>query len=290
MTLDAERALYDRVAVETAAVVIRRYSTSFGMATALLGKNIRPHVKNLYALVRVADEVVDGVAASAGLDQPAVLAALDALEAETVHALGTGYSANLVVHAFALSAREHGIGTDLTEPFFASMRADCLRSEHSAESFERYVFGSAEVVGLMCLRVFLSESPADTAERERLTAGARRLGAAFQKVNFLRDIAADEEGLGRAYFPGVDIDHLTEDTKAHLVADIREDLAASAAVLPGLPRSSRRAVALAQALFTELTDRIEATPAARLSHTRVRVPDPVKARLAAGVLLGRLPR
>ncbi|MGG7466562.1 phytoene/squalene synthase family protein [Plantibacter sp. YIM 135347] len=284
------RALYDRVAQETASIVIRRYSTSFGMAARLLGSGVRQDVENVYALVRVADEVVDGVAADAGLDPERVLETLDALEVETEAAMASGYSSNLVVHAFALSARSAGIDVDLTRPFFASMRADLTRTEHTPESFREYVYGSAEVVGLMCLRIFLRGHAFTDAEREAFVVGARSLGAAFQKVNFLRDLSADHDVLGRSYFPGVSVDELTDAEKDSLLDDIDADLARSAAVLPKLPASSRRAVALAQGLFTELAARVRATPASELVSTRVRVPDPVKLRIGAAALAGRLPK
>jgi len=197
------------------------------------------------------------------------------------------------VHAFALTARGTGFGSELTAPFFASMRADLSATEHDDDSFADYVYGSAEVVGLMCLRAFLMDAPDTTrgAEAvERLEHGARRLGAAFQKVNFLRDLAADYEGLGRSYFPGVRVASFTEADKTRLLDDIDDDLAASARVLPELPASSRRAVALAQGLFQELSDRLRATPADRLVRTRVRVPNAVKLRIAASAAAGRLPQ
>jgi len=282
--------LYDRVAEETAGIVIRRYSTSFGLASRLLGPQVRQHVENIYALVRIADEIVDGAADAAGADRATVARILDDLERDTDDAMLTGYSANLVVHAFALTARETGFGTELTAPFFASMRADLSETEHDGTSFDLYVYGSAEVVGLMCLKAFLLEATVTDAERDTLATGARRLGAAFQKVNFLRDLAADYEQLGRSYFPGVDVPSFTEADKARLLDDIDADLAISARVIPMLPRSSRRAVALAQGLFAELSARLRATPASRLVRSRVRVPNPVKLRIAAVAAAGRTPR
>jgi phytoene/squalene synthetase len=277
--------LYDRVADETASVVIRRYSTSFGLASRLLGAGVRQHVENIYALVRVADEIVDGGAA---IDAATARVELDAMQAQTERAMATGFSTDLVIHAFARTAREVGFGAELTAPFFASMRMDLQQTVHDPQSFATYVYGSAEVVGLMCLRAFLAdERPADY---ERLTPGARALGAAFQKVNFLRDLAADYEALGRSYFPGVDVASFDEATKTRLLDDIDADLAISAAVVPQLPRSSRRAVALAQSLFAELSTRLRRTPADRLVRSRVRVPNPVKARLALAAALGATPR
>ena len=282
----SRRALYDRVAEETASVVIRRYSTSFGLAARLLGPGVRQHVENIYALVRVADEIVDGAAVESGLDMVGAARQLNELERETDTAIAEGFSSNLVVHAFALTARETGFGTEYTAPFFESMRTDLTATEHDDESFDRYVYGSAEVVGLMCLRAFLADEKLSPADDERFVLGARALGAAFQKVNFLRDLAADFETLGRSYFPGVSVDSFTEADKIRLLDDIDDDLRLSASVIPDLPASSRRAVALAQGLFAELSVRLRATPAERLRTTRIRVPNPVKIRIATGAMLG----
>ena len=279
-------ALYDRVAEETASIVIRSYSTSFGLASRLLGPGVRQHVENIYALVRIADEIVDGGAEEAGIDTVAAGRHLNEFERETEQAMETGYSTNLVVHAFALTARDVGFGSELTAPFFESMRADLTAKEHDQESFERYVYGSAEVVGLMCLCAFLDGQDVPAEERARLERGARALGAAFQKVNFLRDLAADFETLGRSYFPGIRVDAFTEDDKTRLLADIDTDLKTSAEVVRDLPASSRRAVVLAQNLFAELSKRIRATPANQLVRARVRVPNSVKARLALQASLG----
>jgi 15-cis-phytoene synthase len=279
--------LYDQVAQQTASIVIRRYSTSFGLASRLLGASVRQHVENIYALVRVADEIVDGSGEAAGLSTLETAQALNALESETELAIEIGFSANLVVHAFALTARATGFGAELTAPFFESMRMDLTETEHDQDSFERYVYGSAEVVGLMCLRAFIKDEKVD--DEAALVTGARALGAAFQKVNFLRDLAADFDALGRSYFPGIKVDAFTEPDKLRLLDDIDADLAVSAAVLRQLPASSRRAVALAQSLFAELSRRLRATPATTLRTTRVRVPNAVKARLALAAASGRLP-
>ena len=282
---------YDRAAARSSAVVIGEYSTSFGLAVRLLPPRTRGHIRNVYALVRLADEVVDGVAAAAGVPADRIAVALDDLESSTYEAMETGYSTNLVVHAFAITARTVGIERAIVTPFFTSMRMDLQRASHTDASFAEYVDGSAEVVGLMCLRAFVAEgSPRSPEQLAILETGARRLGAAFQKVNFLRDLAADSDGLGRAYFPGVDVTRLDEPTKDRLLDDIDADLEAAAAALPLLEPGPRRAVALAHGLFAELADRIRATPAETLRTTRIRVPDPAKARLAALAVAGRLPR
>jgi phytoene synthase len=282
--------LYDRVAEETASVVIGRYSTSFGLASRLLEPHVRQHIENIYALVRLADEIVDGEAAAAGLSTVDAARILNELEIETEFAMDRGYSSNLIVHAFGLTARETGFGAALTTPFFDSMRADLSETEHDQASFDAYVYGSAEVVGLMCLCAFLQGTEHTSEETEELETGARALGAAFQKVNFLRDLSADFRELGRSYFPGVSVDSFTEEDKNRLLDDIDADLRTSARVIPKLPAGSRRAVSLAQSLFADLARRLRATPAERLVTTRVRVPNPVKLRIATGAALGRTPR
>jgi phytoene/squalene synthetase len=282
--------LYDRVAMETASLVIRRYSTSFGMAARLLAQPVRQDIENIYALVRLADEVVDGVAASASLEGREVDERLTALENQTLEVLHCGYSTNLIVHAFGCTARRTGIDATLIEPFFRSMRADIHRTQHTRESFDDYVYGSAEVVGLMCLAAFLRDEAPDAAERARLENGARHLGAAFQKINFLRDLAADFGTLGRSYLPGVDPQHFDERQKRAVCAEIDVDLLIARSTVAALPASSRRAVALAQLLFDELARRLRDTPASVLMTTRIRVPNPVKMRLAAAAAVGRLPR
>lgn len=282
-------ARYTAAATASSAVVIRRYSTSFGLACRLLDPALRSEIENIYALVRLADEVVDGAAMGAGLRTAAVLEQLDVLEGETYAALDLGYSTNLVVHAFVQTARRAGIGRDLVTPFFASMRRDCDPRAHSGESLGEYIYGSAEVVGLMCLRVFLTGVHVTAEERSTMVESARRLGAAFQKVNFLRDLGQDTAQLGRQYFPAVEPRHLHERQKAALVAELRADLDASLPGLSLLPHSSRRAVALAHAIFSELARRIEACPADLLVTRRVSVPPATKARLAVLVLCGFVP-
>lgn len=285
----SERTLYDTVSETSASVVIRRYSSSFGLASLLLAKPVRTRVSNVYALVRVADEIVDNP--DPGLAREPRARMLDWLQADVAQSLETGYSGNLVVHAFARTATECGIDASLIDPFFASMRTDLDQTEHTRESFDRYVYGSAEVVGLMCLRTFLADRPADDRNRayDLLAPGARRLGAAFQKLNFLRDLAEDHDDLNRCYFPGLDVDRFCDADRDRILDEIDGDLAAAAEVIPQLPSGSRRAVAAAHATFAELATRCRATPAAEIRRTRVRVPDPVKVRLLAGALSGRRP-
>jgi phytoene/squalene synthetase len=273
--------LYNDAAEDAAAAVIARYSTSFGMACRLLGPRVRAHVRNVYALVRIADEVVDGPALEAGLSAADALSALDRLETETMEAIASGFSTNLVVHAFATTARACGIGADLVRPFFVSMRTDLSTSPHDAVSHDEYVYGSAEVVGLMCLQVFVN------AGRRRLVTpspalveGARRLGAAFQEINFLRDHEFDAGTLGRDYLALEGVED-----RAALLDRIDADLATARAIMRDLPADSRPAVCAAHDLFAALAARLRRAPA---DGERVRVPDLVKAAIAARAVL-RLP-
>lgn len=310
-------ARFTRTAETVADDVIGAYSTSFGLATRLLGRRHRTHVRNVYALVRVADEIVDGVASEAGLDADEQAEALERYIDETHRAMRTGYSSDLVVHAFARTARECGIDETLTGPFFDSMRADLAGPAHldgpfgpeaeairagrrsasapaapgvpavfDAERHAAYVHGSAEVVGLMCLRVFLRGSDTSPAELMRLEHGARRLGAAFQNVNFLRDLGDDTARLGRSYL-GV-TGRLTDAERDRWVDEVRAQLADAEAVLPLLPADARAAVRSALLLFDDLANRVARTPAAELYRRRIRVPDARKCLLAGRAVLATL--
>ncbi len=283
--------LYSLAAHRASKEVIYSYSTSFGMATRLLSKAVRHHVENIYALVRVADEIVDGSAAEAkakGADLDPE-AELNAFEQETYRAMQLGFSTNLIIHAFAITAREVGISKDIVEPFFYSMRQDLTETEHDQASFDRYVYGSAEVVGLMCLAAFVHGGNYSKEQKVALVKGARALGSAFQKVNFLRDLSADFQRLGRSYFPNVNVSNFDEETKARLVADINADLAVSAQSLPLLPRSARPAVTAAQLLFTELNNKIGNTEAIKLIETRISVGNFKKLWLLVKSFLGAKP-
>lgn len=283
---------YRAASERAAAEIIRAYSTSFGVATRILGDRHRTHVRNIYALVRVADELVDGVAAEAGLSPEQQADRLDALERETEHGMHSGYSSNPIVHAFAGSARLAGIDRTLTAPFFASMRMDLRTPQHSSADIDRehrsligfdqkahaeYVYGSAEVVGLMCLRVFTRDEHYSDADIEALEHGARSLGAAFQNINFMRDLADDTERLSRNYLSDGRV--IDEELKLRWLDTIRQQLREAEQVLPLLPGDARVGVDCAYRLFAKLTDRLAHTPAEHLLRTRVRVANLTKAGL-----------
>ncbi|WP_430868032.1 phytoene/squalene synthase family protein [Demequina aurantiaca] len=267
--------LYDSAAQAAAAQVIRSYSTSFGLGARMLPKPMRRHIESVYAMVRVADEVVDTYRGDDADD------VLDAFEAGVLAAMGGRFSTDVVAHAFGVTARAVGITRAQTDPFFASMRADLTVTEHDDESFALYVYGSAEVVGEMCLAVFLNTGAGPTPLPAVASAGARRLGAAYQKVNFLRDLGTDGGELGRSYFPGIAVDTLTNEQLAALVADCRADIEAARACLPALPRRAGVAVSTTIDIYTRLLDNIAALDAAELAGRRVRVPNTTKAVFAA---------
>ncbi|GAB36760.1 phytoene/squalene synthase family protein [Gordonia otitidis] len=283
--LHAPHDRYDEVADASAALVINSYSSSFGLASRLLGEPVRSHVRNIYALVRVADEIVDAPRPGQGTDDRHV--ALDRLESETNDALESGSSSNLVVHAFARSARRVGVDTSLTAPFFSSMRMDLTLQTHDEKTLAEYIYGSAEVVGLMCLRAFVADEPRADQRYDELSRGAQHLGAAFQKVNFLRDFGTDSGDLGRRYLVGLDPTQPSAVAWTRWLNEIDGDLAIAAATIRELPRSSRIAVCVAHDLFAELNARLRATPASMAARHRVRVPTATKTRIAATAVLRR---
>ena len=288
--------LHTRTCQSAAASVMKEYSTSFSLAARLLPPHIRTHITSIYALVRVADEVVDG--AFVGSTPAERINHLDALQARVREAVDCGFSTDPYVHAFAWTARRVGIGPAQWTPFFDSMRADADPQPHGPESLRTYVHGSAAVVGEMCLLAFHDGAPVPTARRAELLAGAHALGSAFQTVNFLRDLREDTAFLGRSYLAAApsaglgetrsdvreDVTALTEEWKTDVLADIRTDLRTARAAIPLLPPSVRPAVRLAHDLFAALADTLDGTAASTLAHTRVRVTPQRKLVLAAAAV------
>lgn len=278
-----DRALnrYDHASAGASRVVISTYSTSFSVATNLLSREMRRDIRNLYAVVRIADEIVDGTAAAAGYGTSDVARLLDGYEDAVRTAPAQRFHTDLVLQAYADTARRCDFNDAHVRAFFSSMRQDVVENDHDPQSFDDYVYGSAEVIGLLCLSVFLRGAVVSPARRQRLEEGARSLGAAFQKINFLRDLAEDTTQLGRSYFPGIPAGELSEDNKAALIADIRLDLHRAREVIAWLPLQARAGVLAALDLFAQLTDTIEATPAGELLNKRIRVRTTLKARIAA---------
>lgn len=266
--------LYDRTALAMSAELTRRYSTSFTLGIRTLAPAYRTPVYGIYGFVRLADEIVDTFHAH---DKAALLADFTA---HTRTAIAEGLSLNPVLHAFQLVVNRYGIEAELIDAFLHSMALDLDEGRaYDQALYERYIYGSAEVVGLMCLRVFCD---GDAAQYERLREPARRLGAAFQKVNFLRDLRSDYAERGRTYFPAVDFTRFDDAAKQQIEADIRADFAAGLAGIRALPRGARLGVYLAYTYYQRLFARICRVPAARVQRERIRVPDGVKLALLAG--------
>lgn len=270
---------YDRMAFRAARQVIASYSTSFGLATRMLGKQQRTDISNLYAMVRIADEIVDGTTKAAGFDIPATTTLLAEYEHHVLAAPLRRFHPDPILHAYAITARRCKFDPEHIRAFFTSMRTDLQKSMHDAASYQNYIYGSAEVIGLLCASIFLAGHTVETCHRARIATGAQALGAAFQKINFLRDYAEDHATLGRQYFA----QELTEATKKALIADIRTDLATAETAIALLPPSSRTGVQLATRFFTELTNQLNHTDTRAIRNTRVRLSPTTRARIIAQV-------
>jgi 15-cis-phytoene synthase len=264
--------LFDETSIAMSRKLALNYSTSFSLGIRLLSKDSRWAVFSIYGLVRVADEIVDTFH---GYNKEKML--LD-FKAQTYQAMEEGISTNPVLHAFQLAANQFGIGKDLIEPFFQSMEEDLDTSEHSAESYSEYIYGSAEVVGLMCLRVFCS---GDDEQYNHLVPFARSLGAAFQKVNFLRDIRSDVDERGRVYFPGVDFNYFTDADKYEIIQDVKKDFSHAYKGIVQLPVGCRLGVYTAYIYYLKLLEKIERTTAVDILESRIRIPNSQKIALLA---------
>lgn len=271
--------LYTRNAYQLAELLTKNYSTSFSLSSRLFARSIRPHIYAIYGMVRIADEIVDSYA------QTDAAQLLDAYEIEVTQLLDKDmpFSANPIIHAFAHTAQQYGISRELVEPFFASMRMDLTKKQFSQTEYERYIYGSAEVVGLMCLRVFVY---GDAVHYERLKAGAKRLGSAYQKVNFLRDIAADFSERERYYFPTGSFASFDDTLKQQIVSDIEADFATAHASAQELPVSAKKAVRMSIMYYRHLLSILAKTPSSELKQRRFRVPTIQKAGLFARGILG----
>ncbi len=232
---------YNKSAQLSARDVTTTFSSSFSLASRFFDAPTRQHIYNIYGLVRIADEIVDTYQ---GED---MISLLDDLEAEVYATLKRNFSSNVIIHAFALTANENGINRELIVPFFQSMRTDITKKTYTEKQYKTYIYGSAEVIGLMCLKVFV-----DAAEYEKLKTGAAALGAAFQKVNFLRDMRDDYLQRGRYYFPIASYETFDEATKQTIIQDIKQDIAVAKEALPHLPSRAKRAVSIALAYYNQL--------------------------------------
>lgn len=263
--------LYHSTCLESSKLVTQRYSTSFSMGIRAFDKEYRMPIYGIYGFVRFADEIVDTFH---DYDKKLLL---DEFRKDTFKAIETGISLNPILHSFQLVVNEYRIDSELIVAFLDSMEMDLFKSNYeSKDLYEKYIYGSAEVVGLMCLQVFCKE---DRALYESLKPAARSLGAAFQKVNFLRDMTSDMEERGRVYFPGIDFNAFGENDKDAIVADIQKDFDDALEGIKRLPKGARRGVYLAYVYYLQLFKKIKEAPIQRLLTERIRVNDGQKALL-----------
>lgn len=244
--------------------ITRAYSTSFASAIRLLHKDLRAPICNIYGFVRFADEIVDTFHE---FDKESLL---QEFKIETVAAIARGISLNPVLNSFQLTVNQYKIDHSLINAFFHSMQMDLDRKVYDEKGYEEYIYGSAEVVGLMCLQVFC-EGKRETFDK--LKEPARALGAAFQKVNFLRDIQADYNGLARVYFPCCDFNNFTEEDKRRIEEDIHQDFKAAYKGITHLPLKARFGVYVAYKYYLSLFRKIRKMQPSTILQQRVRIPD-----------------
>ena len=267
------KALYDQVSLRCSKIVTRSYSTSFSMGIRLLSSEIHDPIYAVYGFVRFADEIVDSFH---DFDKKELL---DRFRFETYQALEERISLNPILNSFQEVVHRYNIERELIDAFLHSMEMDLEDREYDQSSFEEYILGSAEVVGLMCLRVFLN---GDEEEYQRLKAPAMKLGSAFQKVNFLRDLKADYEKLGRSYFPDVNLEMFDQMSKQEIEADIDADFKEALEGIKELPRKARFGVYLAYMYYTRLFEKIRNMEPMVIMQERVRIPNTKKYGLMVG--------
>jgi phytoene synthase len=265
-------ALFDQTSKAMSQRLALNYSTSFSLGIRLLAKEYRWAVFATYGFVRVADEIVDTFH---GYDKTRLLSEF---KQQTYQAIEERISTNPVLHSFQLAVNQFGIGKDLIEPFFNSMEEDLETVSHNNDSYNQYIYGSAEVVGLMCLRIFCK---GDDSLYQHLLPHARSLGAAFQKVNFLRDIKSDIDERGRVYFPGVDFSNFTDEEKIEIIQDVKKDFSHAYKGIVQLPVGCRLGVYTAYIYYLKLLEKIERTTALDIKQSRIRIPNSQKIYLLA---------
>lgn len=254
--------LYHKISNSASKHITRTYSTSFSFGIKLLDKSIHNAIYSIYGFVRLADEIVDTFH-----DYPKT-EMLSELKAETYKAIERKISVNPVLHSFQAVVNKYNIDMVLIDQFLKSMEQDLSDIKYSNDAYDEYIVGSAEVVGLMCLKIFVN---GDQRLYKELEEPARRLGAAFQKVNFLRDVKADYEELGRTYFPDVDLTSFTSEEKLKIEHDIQEDFNFALEGIKNLPSSSRLGVFVAYRYYLSLFKKIKRISSDRLMNERIRV-------------------
>ena len=271
-----QKFLFDRVSYRCSKAVTNTYSTSFSLAIKFLHKDFINPIRGIYGFVRLADEIVDS------FHEFEKRELLERFKQETYQSLDERISLNPILNSFQFVVNEFNIERELIDRFLSSMEMDLLRENYTQEKYEEYILGSAEVVGLMCLKVF---TEGDSKLYDELKTPAMKLGSAFQKINFLRDLNADYNELGRSYFPGIDVSKLDDASKQQIETDIKADFDAGYAGIVKLPKKARFGVYLAYVYYCALYTKISNTPSARILEERISISKPKKASLLFGSYL-----
>jgi phytoene/squalene synthetase len=256
--------LYDETCFECSKLITQKYSTSFSLGIRAFDKGFRHPIYAIYGFVRYADEIVDT------FHEHDKAQLINSFRTETFNAIASGISLNPVIHSFQKVVTRYGIDHKQIEAFLSSMEMDIEKKVYNKDAYNTYIYGSAEVVGLMCLRVFTGN---DEPLYQALLPQARSLGAAFQKVNFLRDVRSDLQERGRTYFPGVDFDNFTETDKLGIQEDIQKDFTEAFEGIKRLPIGTRLGVYIAYIYYLQLFKKISYTPASVILQKRIRISD-----------------
>jgi phytoene synthase len=259
--------IYDYLSAEISAQTTKHYSTSFSIGIRSLDKNIRKPIYQIYGFVRIADEIVDSFH---DFDKKLLL---DEFEIDLKRAIERRISTNPILNSFQEAFHTYNIDMDLVDSFMKSMRMDLNAKLYDTSQYDDYIYGSAEAVGLMCLHVFVH---GDKKEYQRLAPQAKMLGSAFQKINFLRDINADAQDLGRVYFPDLNLNNFTDEVKEKLLKEIDVEFEQGLLGIKNLPKNAKFGVYVAYIYYKELSNAIRKMPAAQLLKERARVSNPLK--------------
>jgi phytoene/squalene synthetase len=257
------KSIFDKVSNDCSKLVIKRYSTSFYFSSSLLSKTIRQDIFNIYGFVRLADEIVDT------FHEYPKKELLEDFEKELWRSVDNKISLNPILNSFQHTVNKYSIPKDLINSFLESMKMDLEKKEYnSVEEYRKYIYGSADVVGLMCLKVFVKGSESSFAE---LSPFAISLGSAFQKVNFLRDLKDDSNVLNRVYFPNVDMNNFNEKSKKEIILEIEKDFEKAVKGIVKLPKNSKFAVYIAYRYYNKLLKKLKRTSSENIVKKRIRI-------------------
>ena len=259
------KSIFDKVSFDCSRNVTKSYSTSFSTAVKMLAPSIRQDIYNIYGFVRFADEIVDT------FHDYNKEELFQLFEKDLASSLENKISLNPILNSFQFTVNKYSIPMELINAFMKSMKLDLSKKEyHTDDEYKEYIYGSADVVGLMCLKVFVN---GDINRYDELKSAAMRLGSAFQKVNFLRDLKADFDDLSRTYFPNTDLTKLDEKSKQQIINEIEEDFKAGYEGIKNLPMEAKFGVYTAYTFYKKLLSKLKSTPSAEIKNTRIRVPD-----------------